>query len=234
MGYTIKKELKKLSDEHFARDVKRYLKSPYEFYGIRVPELRVMAKRLHEEHDLRDFYRVFNKLWSSGFHEEMSLALYTLQLYEDDFDLSTWKFIKPRLKYMKTWDQVDNFSSQILGKILLKYPRMEREIMRLSDSDNIWLRRIAIVSTLPLIKQGNIKLTMQLAEKYVYDENDYIQKATGWMLREAGKQKPEIVKRFILKHIHMPSIEFSYATEIMKELRRVRQLKKLHASVNKH
>ena len=135
---------------------------------------------------------------------------------------------------MKTWDQVDNFSSQILGKILLKYPRMEREIMRLSDSDNIWLRRIAIVSTLPLIKQGNIKLTMQLAEKYVYDENDYIQKATGWMLREAGKQKPEIVKRFILKHIHMPSIEFSYATEIMKELRRVRQLKKLHASVNKH
>jgi len=48
------------------------------------------------------------------------------------------------------------------------------------------------------------------------------------MLREAGKIKPEIVKRFILKHIHMPAICFSYATERdLKDLRKVRRLKRL-------
>ncbi len=225
--HRLKKELKKLSNKQVAEDIKRYLKSPYEFYGIKVPELREMAKRLHEEYSLKNFYKVFDKLWKSGFHEEMSLALYTLQLYENEFDLRTWKFIKTKLKSMKTWDQVDSFSSQILGKMLIKFPKLEREIIKLSKSNNIWMKRVAIVSTLPLIKKGNIKLTMGLAEKYVYDNNHYIQKATGWMLREAGKVRPEIIKRFILKHINMPAIEFSYATELMTDLRKVRKLKKL-------
>ena len=145
----------------------------------------------------------------------MSLALYALQLYEEEFDMKTWKFLKSRLKEIQTWDQIDAVSTFIIGKILLKYPKLEKELLKLSKSDNFWMRRIAIVSTLPRIKTGDIKLTMKLAEVYVKDKEPYIQKATGWMLREAGKKEPEIVKRFILKHIHMPSLAFSYATEQM-------------------
>jgi len=227
MAFEVKRQLKKLSDKNFAETIKRYLKSPYEFYGIHVPEIRVLAKHLYEEHKLKDFYRVFNRLWNSGYHEEMSLALYTLQLYEKEFDMTTFKFLKSKLEDIKSWDQIDAISSSIIGKILLKEPRLEKELIKLSKSKNFWMRRIAIVSTLPLIKEGDIRLTMNLAEKYVNDTQPYIQKATGWMLREAGKQKPEIVKKFILKHIHMPPIAFSYATERMKELRKLRKLKKL-------
>lgn len=224
---TLKRQLQKLSDKQFAKDIKRYIKSPYEFYGIRVPEIRDMAKRLHDEHSLNDFYKIFNKLWKSGYHEEMSLALYTLQLYEKKFDFETWEFLEPKLRDIKSWDQIDCVSSSLTGKILLKYPRLERELLKLSRDKNFWMRRIAIVSTLPLIKKGEIGLTMRLAEKYVYDREPYIQKATGWMLREAGKQKPEIIKKFILKHIHMHPICFSYSTEKMKELRKLRKIKKL-------
>jgi 3-methyladenine DNA glycosylase AlkD len=228
--YVIKRRLKQLSNKQFADDIKNYISSPYEFYGVRVPELRTLAKRLFEEHSLKQFYKVFNKLWKSGYHEEMSLALYTLQLYENDFDLETWKFINPKLKDIKSWDQIDAVSTQIIGKILLKYPKLEKEIIRLSKDKNFWMRRIAIVSTLLKIKQGDISLTMKLAEDYINDQEMYIQKATGWMLREAGKQKPEEVKKFILKHIHiMPPTTFSYATEKMKDLRKVRKLKKLEA-----
>ena len=45
MTFEVKRQLKKLSDKHFAEDIKRYIKSPYEFYGIRVPEIRILAKR---------------------------------------------------------------------------------------------------------------------------------------------------------------------------------------------
>lgn len=227
MVLEVRKQLKKLSNKHFAENIKRYLKSPYEFYGIHVPEIRTLAKHLYEEHELKDFYRVFNRLWNSGYHEEMSLALYTLQLYEKEFDLETFKFLIPKLDDIKSWDQIDAISSSIIGKILLKDPRLEREILKLSKSKNFWMRRIAIVSTLPRIKTGDIRLTMRLAEDYINDKENYIQKSTGWMLREAGKQKPEIVKRFILKHMQMPPIAFSYATEKMMELRKLRKLKKL-------
>ena len=226
--HQIKRYLQRLGDKQFAEDIKKYIKSPYEFYGIRVPEIRTLAKRLHDEHPLADFYKIFDKLWKSGYHEEMSLALYTLQLYEDDFNLQTWKFLKPKLNDIKSWDQIDAVSTFILGKIILKYPELEKEMIKLSEDDNFWIRRIAIVSTLPLIKEGNLKLMLRLAEKYVKDEEPYIQKATGWMLREAAKQEPELIKKFVLKNIHMPPICFSYATEReLKELRKVRRLKKL-------
>lgn len=230
MTHKLKRELKRLGNKQFAEDIKKYIKSPYEFYGVRVPELRTLAKRLHDEHSLKEFYKVFNKLWKSGYHEEMSLAIYSLQLYEDEFDLGTWKFLKAKLKDMKSWDQIDAVSTWIVGKILLKYPSLEKELLKMAKSNNIWFRRVAIVSTLPLIKKGDIRLTMNLAEQYVYDKEHYIQKATGWMLREAGKVKPEPVKKFILKHIDMPGIEFSYATEQMLELRKVRKIKKLKNS----
>jgi 3-methyladenine DNA glycosylase AlkD len=228
MEFEIKRQLKKLSDKHFAENIKRYIKSPYEFYGIHVPEIRTLARHLYDEHELKDFYRVFNRLWNSGYHEEMSLALYTLQLYEKEFDLATFRFLKPKLESIKSWDQIDAVSSSIIGKILLKDSRLEKEILILSKSKNFWMRRIAIVSTLPSIKTGDIRLTIKLAEEYIKDIEPYIQKATGWMLREAGKQKPEIVKRFILKNMDMPPICFSYATERdLKELRKLRKIKKL-------
>lgn len=227
-NHKLKRELKKLSNKQFASEIKRFIKSPYEFYGIHVPEIRTLAKRLHEEHSLKEFYKVFNKLWKSGYHEEMSLALYALQLYEDEFDLSTFKFLKPKLKDIKTWDQIDAVSTFIISKILIKYPELENELIKLSKSNNFWMRRIAILSTIDRIRKGDIRLTMYLAEIYVRDEEPYIQKATGWMLREAAKKKTEVVKRFVLKHIHMPSICFSYCTERdLKDLRKVRQLKKL-------
>jgi len=221
--YKLKRQLKKLGNKQFAEDIKNYIKSPYDFYGIRVPELRTLAKRLHEEYSLKEFYKIFDRFWKSGYHEEMSLAIYTLQLYENEFDLKTWKFIQNKLKDMKSWDQIDAVSTRILGLILLKNRQLEREILKMSKSENIWIKRAAIVSTLPLIKKRDINLTMRLAEMYVNSQEDYIQKATGWMLREVGKEKPEVVRKFILKNLDMPTIMFSYATEQMKDLRKERQ-----------
>jgi len=225
MEQKIRKKLKKISNPQFAEDIKKYIRSPYEFYGVRVPELKTLAKKLNEEHSLKEFYKIFDKLWNSGYHEEMSLAIYTLQLYSDEFDLSTWKFIKPKLKDMKSQDQIDTISIKVIGLILLKHPKLEKEILKLSKNKDFWMRRVAIVSTIPLIKKGEIKLAMKLAEIYIKDRQNYVQKATGVVLREAGKEKPEQVKKFILKNINMPSILFSYATEKMKNLRKIRKRK---------
>jgi 3-methyladenine DNA glycosylase AlkD len=221
--YKLKRQLRRLGNKQVAEDIKTYIKSPYEFYGVHVPEVRTLAKRLREEHSLNEFYKVFNRLWKSGYHEEMSLAIYTLQLYENEFDLKTWKFIQDKLKDMKTWDQIDAVSSKILGIILLNNRSLEKDIMKMAKSKNMWIRRAAIISTLPLIKKKEVDLTLRLAEINLEDKEEYVQKATGWMLREVGKERPEKAKRFIRKNLNMSSIMFSYATEQMKDLRKERQ-----------
>jgi hypothetical protein len=57
MVYKSKKQLKKLGNKQFFEDIKKYIKSSHSFYESRVPELKVLANRLHEEYDLKEFYK---------------------------------------------------------------------------------------------------------------------------------------------------------------------------------
>ena len=65
------RQLKTLSLQNFADDVKQYIRTPHEFYKNKLPELKTLGKRLYEEYKLRDFYRIFNRLWSSGYENEL-------------------------------------------------------------------------------------------------------------------------------------------------------------------
>jgi 3-methyladenine DNA glycosylase AlkD len=80
-----------------------------------------------------------------------------------------------------------------------------------------------MISTIQLIRQNKIELTFNLAEKLAYDEDIYVQKAAGWMLREAGKKNNLAVKDFIMRHLDMKPFAFSYATEKMLELRKIKK-----------
>ena len=130
MGFKTKRKLKKLGNKEFAEDIKQYIRSSHKFYEVKVPELKVLAKRLFEEYNLNDFYKVFTRLWKSGYHEERALALYTLHLHKDNYDLDTWKFIKPKLDEMKGWDQIDWVAINIIGYILIKYPLLEKDMIK--------------------------------------------------------------------------------------------------------
>ena len=227
MTYKLKKEFRRLGNKQFTNDIKTFIKSSHNFYSEKVPELKTLAKRLHEEHSLKKFYPVFNKLWNSGYQGEKSLAIYTLQLYKEEFDLSTWKFLKQKLKEIKSWDQADSIAKEILGNLLLKYPKLDKEILKLSKSKNLLFKEIAIKSTHPLIKRGKTKLAIYLSELYFNEQNKQIQKSVGKTLREISLYKPEIAKKFILKHTQMSDRTFNIATENLKELRKIRKIKKL-------
>lgn len=221
------RKLQRLSNKQIFEDVKKYIKDSHSFYETKVPELTVLAKRLHEEYDLYGFYRVFNKLWNSGYHEEKSLAIYTLQLYKEGFDLETWKFLKPKLKDIKSWDKVDSVSVNIIGELLIKNKKLEKEILKMIKSKNIWFKRIGIMSTIPLIKEDRLDLPLCVSGICLYSEQEPIQTAVGKVLKEIAEQKPAVAKKFILKNIHMPLITFRIATEDMKELRKIRNIKPL-------
>jgi 3-methyladenine DNA glycosylase AlkD len=219
----IRAELHSLKDKERAENSKRYLKSEYDFHGITVPQLRKIAKNL-KNLPIYDAYNLFDELWNSNNHEEMSLALYLLGNYKKNFNLETWKFLmngeKPRIIKAKSWDHIDEISSHITGEIFLNNPNLQSEIKSLASSRNPWLRRLSIVSQYPLIKKGKIQLTFLLAEKLVYDDDIYVQKGAGWMLREAGKKNHVQLKEFLNIHKNMKPAAFSYATEKMPEYKK--------------
>ena len=223
----IRAELYHLKNSQLAENYKKYLKSPYTFYGLRVPEIRKIAKK-YKDLKISEAYKLFDSLWNSGNHEEMCMALFIMQNYKKQFNQEIWRFLmdEKRLEKLKTWDHVDALCSGILGYILLENSHLQSELKQLSVSKNPWLRRVSIVSQLPLIKKGKIQFTFLLAEKLVYDEDIYVQKATGWMIREAGKKNPQQAEQFILINKNMKAFALSYATEKMPTLKkRIKEMK---------
>src|SRR4030067_365976 len=169
----IRKRLIELGDNERAVNSKRYLKSPYNFYGNKVPDVRPISKELKN----LDFYSALNlidELWNSGNHEEMMLGLYTLSFYAKKHQSEVWEFMMKRLEKAKTWDLTDEMSGHVLGPILAENINLMSEIKKLSESRNSWLRRISIISSGNLIRKNKIEPTLRLAEKLVYDEDIYV------------------------------------------------------------
>lgn len=219
----IKNKFQKYANPEKIAFLKNYMSTPYAFtYGIKVPDSRNIAKE-YKHLGIYDVYNLFEQLWNSGNHEEMSLGIHILQLYKKQFNRETWVFLKSRLEKARTWDHVDWLATDIIAEMLVKGIIENREIKELAESENPWMKRIAIESTVKLIKKNKLELTFLLAEKLVYDEDKFVQKGAGWMLRETGKRNRFATREFILNHLNMQNTAFSYATEKMKELREIRK-----------
>lgn len=229
----IRAELHSLRNPAKAELVKKYLKSPYEFYGITVPTLRKIAKK-YKELDVYATFNLFDELWNSNNHEEMSLALYLLTNHKKKFTIEFWDFLlePKRIEKFKTWDHVDEACSHTLGEILVKNIHLNSEIKKMVESRNPWIRRMSIVSQYPSIRKGKIQFTILIAEKLVYDEDIYVQKAAGWMLREVGKKNLIELKEFINHHKDMKPASLAYATEKMPDFKK--QIKEKLAHEKEH
>jgi DNA alkylation repair enzyme len=78
----------------------------------------------------------------------------------------------------------------------------------------LWRRRIAIVSTLALVRNGEIDDTFRIAKKLLRDPHDLIHKAVGWALREAGKVSSRALLNFLQAHYSaIPRTTLRYAIE---------------------
>ena len=115
-------------------------------------------------------------------------------------------------KWIDTWGLVDRSAPYVVGGYL--YDKEKTILYDLATSKNPMERRTAIVSTYYFIRKNDIEVTFKIAEILVYDKNEYVQKAVGSWIREAGKQNEKKLKQFLDKHAtKMPRITLRYAIE---------------------
>lgn len=143
----------------------------------------------------------------------------------DEFEQKKiYEFYLENTRFVNNWDLVDLSAEHIIGAYL---DGRERSVLAsLARSNNIWDRRIAILSTFHYIKQRNPAETFKIAEILINDKHDLIQKAVGWMLREVGKKCSQSAEEeFLRKHYkHMPRVMLRYAIERFDEGLRKRYL----------
>lgn len=186
------------------------------FMGVVVPDTRKVAKNHNDVS-----WEVLEALLESEWHECRLCALVILVNRFKKQPDETLSFYLDHTKGVNNWDLVDLSAPYILGAYLVD--KSDREILYvLSASKNMWEQRIAIVSTLMLIRNSQFADTMKLAEGFLNIKHDLMQKATGWMLREVGKRDVGLLTEFLERYkAVMPRTMLRYAIEkFSPELRR--------------
>jgi len=97
-----------------------------------------------------------------------------------------------------SWDLVDLGAPHVVGRYLWDKPR--KVLYKLARSKSPWERRTAIVSTLYFVRKGDVEDTFELAKLLLDDDHDSVQKATGGLLREAGKKDVRGLRAFLDEH----------------------------------
>ncbi len=182
-----------------------------QFLGIPVPLQRKIAMR-YRALTLRDIA----SLLASPIHEHRFAALEILVAQHEDAAETRREeivdFYLSHTRGINNWDLVDTSAPYILGEHLKTRPR--RILLTLARSKSVWERRIAIVATFALIRNGEIADTFRIAEKLFADKQDLIQKAVGWMLRETGKISEPALRSFLSLHYEsIPRTTLRYAIE---------------------
>jgi len=226
----VRQELRRLGNEQIAAHSARYFKSgPGEyaegdrFHGVRVPVQRAVAKRA-KSLDLRQIVELLH----SRYHEERLTALVMMvnlfRKSDPPQQKSIYDSYLANTRLVNNWDLVDSSAHHIAGAFL--FERDRSILSRLADSDDLWERRIAIITTYYFIKRDQYMDTLLIAEVLLGDTHDLIHKAVGWMLREMGNRNRDVETAFLQRHYSgMPRTMLRYAIEKYPEPERQAFLK---------
>jgi len=196
------------------------------FLGVTVPDQRSVAKEYYAKISLDKL----SELLSSKYHEHRLTALLILIL---KFEKTKDKIIKEEivefylnhLKYINNWDLVDSSCYKILGRYAFENQK-EDLLRKLSDSDEMWHKRIAVVGTMYYVKKGSFDLTKEFVTQNLYHPHDIMHKANGWMLREMGnKNETELINYLNQYYREMPRTCLRYSIEKLDEELRQNYLK---------
>ncbi len=182
------------------------------FLGVRVPQQRLIAKQFYKVISLDDTLKLLKSKW----HEYRLTAIIILVTQYQKADASGKKIIAnayhKNRRYVNNWDLVDSSAPYILGDYLLDHAR--GVLYRLAKSSSVWDRRIAIITTLNFIRNGEFVDTLKLSELLLDDKHDLMHKAVGWCLREVGKKDRKTLLKFLDQHAKtMPRTALRYAIE---------------------
>lgn len=201
-----------------------------QFLGIKVPVTREVVKQCWQTTSFDDLEACI----VSEYHEMRLAALLTLvQIFKHagkrvsssssvipgstrNLQQQCVDFYLSHTQYISNWDLVDLSCYELLGTWLLDKDRtLLYDLAR--DGKTIWEQRIGMVSTMQFLRHGQLDDTYAIADIFLAKPqplHDLLQKAVGWLLREAGKRDEQRLKDWLLScYQSMPRTMLRYAIE---------------------
>jgi 3-methyladenine DNA glycosylase AlkD len=229
----VKRELARLSRSVGTFDARRYFRGDVSlrFYNVGTKVVREMARGIAVAHrdtwTVADAMRLADDLIEDAYLDTKGVGIELVRLYRKQFTprlLPAWKRWLAR-DYSSNWATTDAICGYLIGPLVLAHPALAPRVAAWSRDRNMWVRRASAVGLIASARKGiALNLVYSVAKRLHADREDLIQKAVGWMLREAGKADPARLERYLRANVRLiPRTTFRYALERF-DTRKRRQL----------
>jgi len=200
------RELKRLARPAGAFDASRYFRGAGDlgFYNVGTPAMRALARKISDAHrgewSIDEAMAFADELIVDRHLEAKSVGIEVVARHRRDFTpslLPKWKRWLAH-NHSANWATTDAICGVLIGPLLVRYPALTRWMRSWARDRNLWVRRAAAVGLIPSVRTGAaLDVAYDVAMQLHGDREDLIQKAVGWMLREAGKKDPKRLERYL-------------------------------------
>lgn len=204
----IKSSLEEFADPKRIEFAKTSYPTKMKVIGVTVPNLKHVLKEL--------------KLSTKGYSISEKLVLAKALISEDVFELQQLAYeflgsnkqvlqslsvndIKELGRNLDNWLSVDYYAAIIVGFAWREGIIAIDDVKEHLQSDDFWIRRIAVVATVSLNQKargglGDSEQTLEICRNVVDDHEDMMVKALSWALRELAKIESKPVEDFLEKY----------------------------------
>lgn len=187
-----------------------YMKNHFEFYGVKSPARKAVllkVKPLLKGLTTEEIFLLVEQLWIHTKRESQYMGLDILASKKKLWDKTHLPRVERLIITKSWWDTVDGLAPNIAGSIFLQDEEVKMEwIEKWNNSNNMWLNRSALIHQLRYKSDVNLDLLFALVETHIDSKEFFIQKASGWALRQASKFHPSAIGDFINTHPNLSNL----------------------------
>ena len=231
----VNRDLARLARDAGGFDASRYFRSDVavQFFNVGTTAMRALARSIQRQHSsdwtVRDALAFADLLIRDRHLETKSVGIEVLACYREQFSprlLAVWKRWLAG-GHSSNWATTDAICGYLIGPLLVRQRPLVPQMRRWARHRSLWVRRAAAVSLVGLARKGvALNDAYAIARALHADSEDLIQKAVGWLLREAGKTDPARLEDYLrMNGPAIPRTTLRYAVERMPEAKRLAMLK---------
>lgn len=195
--------IKKVFDQHRnpekAAAMQAYMKHMFPFFGISSPQRIELGKNISQIFSISFLDKnLLNSLWDEKEREYQYLAMDYLKKYKKQLVSSDIEWVKSLIVQKSWWDTVDFLAVHLVGYLAQLQPSViDTHINPWSTDKNMWLNRTAILFQLKYKEKTDFELLKKYILQHLGSKEFFINKASGWALREYAKTNPTAVIHFV-------------------------------------
>ncbi|MGH2607917.1 MAG: DNA alkylation repair protein [Tepidiformaceae bacterium] len=190
-------------DPQRAAPMAAYMRDKFPFLGIAAPQQRVLLDEAlagtsrPSEGDLSE---LLGHLWELPEREYQYAGCGLVARHIKACGPGFLATVRTLVTTKSWWDTVDSLAKNGAGGLVLQHPELAASMDRWIESEDMWLRRTAILHQLGFKQRTDADRLFHYCEMRAPEQEFFIRKAIGWALREYSKVDADAVRSFVAEH----------------------------------